>query len=141
MFADYCDDLDFDSHRRARPRRKNHFLFAALMFVAAYFTTITVHAQQDAIVLNEGNKSAIVGTVKEASDNFIIVTTSGKDMKVVLDDVNLSGPAETVFTPGMTVTVDGEMKGDDFGVPLMSARTVTATSPASGATPTTTAVQ
>lgn len=132
MFADYYEDLDFDRPAARPPRRKNHFLLATLMFCAAYFTTITVQAQpqaQDAIVLTEGKDAAIVGTVKEARENFIIVTTAGKDMKVVLDDVNLSGPAETVFTPGMTVTVDGEMKGDDFGVPLMSARTVTATSP------------
>ena len=130
----YCEGLDFKPRISPRPRKKHHYFFAAMMFVAAYFTTITVQAQpQDAIVLNESRAAATVGTVKEANENYLIVTTAGKDMKVVLDDVNLTGPAETVFTPGMTVTVDGEMKGDDFGVPLMSARSVTATSPASGA--------
>lgn len=131
MFAAYHEDLDFDAHIARPSRRTSHRYFAALMFLAAYFTTITVQAQpQDAIVLTEDKDAGIVGTVKEARENYLIVTTAGKDIKVVLDDVKLSGPAETIFTPGMTVTVDGEMKGDDFGMPLMSAKTVTAMAPA-----------
>lgn len=134
MFADYYEDLDFDRHIARRPRRKNHPVFAALMFIAAYFTTITVHAQQDAIQLNSNNIATVVGTVKEANDNYLVVTSAGKDIRVVLDDVHMQGEADTVFTPGMTVTVDGKMQGDDFGVPLMDAKSVTATSPATPVT-------
>ena len=131
MFATYHDDLDFDRRHAHRPRRKSHPVFAALMFIAAYFTTITVQAQpQDAIQLNSNNVATVVGTVKEANDNYLIVTSAGKDMKIVLDDVHMQGEADTVFTAGQTVTVDGMLKGDDFGMPLMKAKTVTATSPA-----------
>lgn len=131
----YYNDLDFDTlDAPARPRRKSHYFLAALVFVAAYFTTITVHAQpQDAIVLNSNKFATVVGTVKAADDNYVDIVTAGKDMRIVLDDVNLSGEADTIFTPGMTVTVDGIMKGEDFGVPLMSARSITATAPATGA--------
>ena len=130
MFADCYGGLDFNKSAPRRPRRKNHFFFAALMFLAAYFTTITVHAQQDAIHLNSNKMATVVGTVKEANDNYLIVTSAGKDMKIVLDDVHMRGEADTVFTRGMTVTVDGLMSGDDFGVPLMKAKSITATSPA-----------
>lgn len=138
MFATYYDDLDFDAHvmRSRRARRKSHPVFAALMFIAAYFTTITVQAQpQDAIQLNSSNIATVVGTVKEADDNYLIVTSAGKDMKIVLDDVHMQGEADTVFSVGQTVTVDGQMKGDDFGMPLMSAKTITATSPATPVVP------
>lgn len=136
MFADsYFDDLDFNHPRRTAPRRKNHFLLAALMFLAAYFTTITVQAQEDNISLGANKMASITGTVKEADENWVIVTTAGKDMKIVLDEVHLQGEADTIFTRGMTVTADGTMSGDDFGMPLMTAKVITATSPATGANP------
>lgn len=127
----FYDDLDFDSHASARPRRKNRLFLAALMFLAAYFTTITVQAQpQDGIALGQNESASVSGTVKEADENWVIVTSAGKDIKIVLDDVGLNGPTDTMFTPGMTVTADGKMTGDDFGMPIMEAKVISATSPA-----------
>lgn len=123
MFADTYDLPDF-VESRAKPHRRAHPVFAALMFLAAYFTTITVQAQ-DAIVLGQKDAS-VTGTVKEADENWVIVTSGGKDVKIVLDDVDMQGEADTLFTPGMMVTADGRMKGDDFGVALLEAKTVTA---------------
>ena len=45
----------------------------------------------------------------------------------MLDDVKLKAPADTVFEPGMLVSVDGKITGEDFGVPLVEATSVTAT--------------
>ncbi len=122
----YNPHHDFDDVRSQVAGGKRFFL-AALMFIAAYFTTITVNAQADAIQLNANNTAVITGTVKEADENFLIVNSAGKDMKIVLDDVHLQGPADTVFEPGMTVSAEGRMTGDDFGMPLFKASSITAT--------------
>ncbi|PZQ47875.1 MAG: hypothetical protein DI551_02620 [Micavibrio aeruginosavorus] len=118
-------------------------ILAILMFTASYLTTITVKAnaqaeagylgsdlapvQKDAIQLNANRTAVITGTVKEADENFLIIDSAGKEMKVILDDVHLQSPADTVFEPGMMVTVDGRMTGDDFGTPVVKAASVTAT--------------
>ena len=80
---------------------------ALVMFCVGYFTTITVNAA-DAIQLN-------------AND------TAVKEMKIVLDDVKLKAPTDTVVERGMLVSVDGKITGEDFGVPLVQATSVTAT--------------
>lgn len=117
----------------------NRLLMAALMFIASYMITITVNAQQpaaDAIQLNENDVTVITGTVKSAEENFVIIDSAGKEMKIVLDKVDMNGPADTLFSPGMQVTVDGRMTGNDFGLPLVTARSITATeSPPVRATP------
>lgn len=130
----YYDELDFVRTNHSAPRRRPHYLLAALVFVAAYFTTVTVNAQvqpqADAIQLNSSKIASVVGTVVEADDNWVVIETAGKKMKITLDDVDMQGAADTVFSPGMQVTVDGRMKGDDFGVPIMKAESITATAPA-----------
>lgn len=126
--------MEFDFRPAAPQRKRPHYVFAALMFLAAYFTTITVHAQSDGITLTSNKMASVTGTVTEADENWIVVNSAGKDMRIVLDDVHMQGEADTIFTPGMTVTVDGTMAGDDFGTPLMKAKTVTATAPAAPVT-------
>lgn len=118
----------------AKPRRRHHYLFAALMFVAAYMTTITVNAQpqQDSIVFGQNELTSVTGTVKEADEDWVVITTAGKDMRIDLGDVHLNTEADTVFKPGMTVTADGRMNGEDFGVPVMKAKSIAATAPATG---------
>ena len=106
----------------------HHARIALVMFCVGYFTTITVNAA-DAIQLNANNTAVITGTVKEAAENYLIIDSAGKDMKIVLDEVHLKAPADTVFERGMLVSVDGEIKGEDFGVPIVEAKSVTATEP------------
>lgn len=103
-----------------------------IIFVAAYFTTITVNAQTnaappDVIQLNEGDYSVMTGEIVDADENWIMINSAGKEMKIVLDKLNLKAEADEVFQKGMSVTVEGKITGDDFGVPLVRARSVTAT--------------
>ena len=116
----------------AKPRRRHHYFFAALMFIAAYMTTITVNAQpqQDSIVFGQNELTSVTGTVKEADEDWVVITTAGKDMRIDLGDVHLNTEADTVFKPGMSVTADGRMNGEDFGVPVMKAKSIAATAPA-----------
>lgn len=110
-----------------------HRLFlATLMFLASYMITVRVNAQpatQDAIQLNANQGAVITGTIKEADENFVIIDSAGKDMKIVLNRVKMQGEADTVFQPGMSVTVEGKMDGNDFGMPLVEAYSITATEP------------
>lgn len=122
--------LEFEPRKAAPPRRRHHYFFAALMFVAAYMTTITVNAQpQDQMVFNQNDMASVTGTVKDADENWVVITTAGKDMRIDLDDVDLNAESDTLFTPGMTVTADGRMNGEDFGVPVMKAKSIAATAP------------
>lgn len=99
-----------------------------MMFLSAYFVTVRVNAQvaADVIQLNANAPSLITGTITEASGNYVVIDSGGKPMKIVLDDVELKAPAEDVFTVGMNVSVQGEITGDDFGVTLVDAKSITA---------------
>ena len=99
---------------------------ALVMFCVGYFTTITVHAA-DAIQLHANDTAVITGTVLSAQDNTLTIDSAGKEMTVVLDDVKLRAPADTIFDRGMLVSVDGKITGDNFGVPIIKAKSVTAT--------------
>lgn len=110
----------------------NRMILTLLVFMSAYLITIRADAQTaivpaDTIQLNADKNAVITGTVKEADENWIIIDSAGKDMKIVLDKVHLKDESDKVFEPGMFVTVEGEMEGNDFGVPLVDARSVTAT--------------
>jgi hypothetical protein len=107
----------------------NRLLLATLMFLASYMITVRVNAQvapADGVQLH-ADGAVISGTVKEADENFVIIDSAGKDIKVVLDKVEMQGEADTVFQPGMVVTVDGKMDGDDFGMPIVQAHSISAT--------------
>lgn len=119
------------AHKHSPVSLSRSFLIAVI-FTMAYLTTITVQAQDvtasgDAIQLTENNRAVITGTIVSAEDNVVIVNAAGKDMKIDLTDVKLKAPADDVFEAGMNVTVEGEMNGNDFGVPLVRARAITAT--------------
>ncbi len=123
--------MEHDAHKHSSFSFGRSFLIV-LIFTMAYLTTITVQAQDvtssgDAIQLTENNRAVITGTIVSAEDNVVIVNAAGKDMKVDLTDVKLKAPADDVFEAGMNVTVEGEMNGNDFGVPLVKARAITAT--------------
>jgi len=117
----------------AVPARKA--FFAALMFLAAYFTTITVNAQSDALYLGQNKAAVVTGSVVRADENYVIVNSAGKDMKIVLDKIDLKGEADTLFSPGMIVSADGRMTGDDFGMPIFEAKNITATEAPEGSVP------
>lgn len=122
--------------RKAAPmaRRRHHYVFAALIFVAAYLTTITVNAQpqQDSIAFGQNELATVTGTVKEADEDWVVITAAGKDMRIDVDDVELHAETDTLFTPGMTVTADGRMNGEDFGMPVMKAKSIAAMAPTTG---------
>lgn len=120
----------FANHGIPRPAYGRIFV-VMLIFVAAYLASIRVHAQEtmvqgsDAIQLGTNSEAAVTGVIKQAEDNFMVIDVAGKDIKVVLDKIDLKADTDTLFQPGMSVTVNGKMKGDDFGTPLMEAHTVT----------------
>lgn len=121
-------------HTRIQSPSTSRFFLGGLMFIAAYFTTITVHAQEmrpapDVIQMNANAVTVITGEIVDADENWVIVNSSGKDMKIVLDKVKLKTEADEVFQKGMTVTVEGKITGDDFGTPLVEASSITATEP------------
>ena len=117
---------------QSRPSFPLHkIMFGLLFFIAAYMTTITVHAQEtittgDAIQLKTNNEAVITGSVVSADGNVVIINSAGREMKVDLDKVGLKAPAQSLFQQGMAVTVQGKMDGEDFGVPLVKATSITA---------------
>ncbi len=111
----------------------HRFMLGSAIFVAAYMTTITVHAQgyttptaPDRIELTSGNRAFITGTVKEVDDGALIIDNAGRDVKIDLDDVKTGGDADAIFESGMWVEASGEMKGDDFGTPIFKASNIRA---------------
>ncbi len=122
----------FSRNASAQPYHFNRIFFAALIFVAAYMTTISVKAQDvavhggDAIQLNANSHAVITGTVISADENFVMIDSAGKELKIILDRVDLTSPADEMFRKGMVVSVDGKMKGDDFGTPIVEAYSITA---------------
>lgn len=111
--------------------KMNRIFLASLIFTATYMTTITVKANAqtagDAIQLQANSETTLQGRITEVDDNFIIVDSNGKKVKVVLDDVELKAPAESVLSKDMYVVVSGKITGDDFGMMLLDAKSVTAT--------------
>lgn len=109
----------------------NRLFLASLIFTAAYMTTITVKANAqatgDAIQLEANSETSLQGRIEEIEDNFLIVDSSGKKIKVVLDDVEMNAPADTMFQKGMYVSVAGKISGDDFGTMILDAKSITAT--------------
>src|SRR5688572_6696820 len=116
------------------PSLRRRFLSGAMIFAAAYFTTITVNAsppsaspaRPDVIQLNDTGPAVVTGTVVEADENYVIIDSAGSQIRVNLSEVDLKDEADTVFKIGMDVTVEGKMTGDDFGTALMTAKTITA---------------
>lgn len=125
-------------------RSTNRAFFAALMFVAAYFTTVTVNAQTaafqssapggvttvtqgDTIRLGANEDTVITGTITGMGDGYLIVKAAGKDMRVGLSRVGVKSSTGDMFDVGMQVTATGRLSGNDFGTPILSARTVTVT--------------
>ena len=135
---DYHGDVTTSNHRTALSLSRRLFS-GALIFSAAYFVTISVNAgqaspanQPDVIQLNADAPGVVTGTVIEADEEHIIINSAGRQMRINLEDVDLQNDAGTVFAVGMDVTVEGEMQGDDFGMPVMLAKSVTAREPAKG---------
>lgn len=120
----------FANHSIPRPAYGRIFV-VMLIFIAAYLASIRVHAQEtmvqgsDAIQLGTNSEAAVTGVIRQAEDNFMVIDVAGKEIKVVLDKIDLKADADTLFRPGMSVTVNGKMKGNDFGTPLMEAHAVT----------------
>lgn len=141
--------FDFNAPKVTTPRRRRHYVLGALAFCAAYFITVTVHAQdavvpqtppvQGEITLGSNKVASVTGTVVEADENWVLISSAGRDMRVMLDKVNMKSEADNIFTPGMTVFVDGKMTGESFGVLVMQADTITAS--ATQAAPQTVPVQ
>jgi hypothetical protein len=108
----------------------NRAFLATLMFSSAYLITITVdanaQASTDAIQLQANSDTTLTGTIDEVQNNFLIVDTNGKKVKVVLNDVEMNAPAKTLFKKGMNVGVSGKVAGDAFGTMILDAKSVTA---------------
>lgn len=120
--------LRFNPHFTV-PRR---FFSGAMIFVAAYFVTISVNAQTsaqpapDVIQMNDNGPTIVTGTITEVNGNVVNIDSGGTPMRVNLEEVELRGGAEDVFKLGMDVTVTGEMTGNDFGTPIIKATQITA---------------
>lgn len=108
----------------------NKLLLAGLIFTGAYMTTVTVKANAqvtgDSIQMQANSETTLQGRIEDVQDNFIIVDSGGKKAKIVLDDVEMNAPAESMLTKGMYVTVSGKVSGDDFGMMILDAKSITA---------------
>ena len=122
------------NHQNSLSTLPRRFFSGTLIFMAAYFVTISVNAsapsanpaKPDVIQLKENGPAVITGTVVSADDNFVIINSAGTEMKITLEKVDMKDEADTLFKPGMEVSVEGEMTGNDFGTPVVSAKTITA---------------
>lgn len=130
------------NHNTTAPSFMRRLLSGALIFSAAYFVTVSVNAGQpsaakanppDVIQFNANAPGVVTGTVTVAEEDYVIINTAGREMRINLEKVDLQNDAGTVFTPGMDVTVEGEMQGEDFGMPIMLAKSITARETAAGA--------
>lgn len=126
---------DIVAHRQQNtPSIARRLFSGALIFSAVYFVTISVNASQptasanppDVIQLNADAPGVVTGTVTVAEEDYVVINTAGREMRINLSEVDLQNDAGTVFVPGMDVTVEGEMQGDDFGMPVMLAKSITA---------------
>ncbi len=124
-----------NNHSNFAPSFPRRLLSGALIFSAAYFVTISVNAGQpsaakanppDVIQLNANAPGVVTGTVTVAEEDYVIINTAGREMRINLEKVDLKNDAGTVFAPGMDVTVEGDMQGEDFGMPIMLAKSITA---------------
>ncbi len=120
-----------------------HPILALLMFITAYFVTISVRANaQDTVVtgdtiqLQEDQKALMTGRITEVADAHFDMESNGKTLRIFLKDVDLKRSADGVFSPGMYVTVRGDLRGEEFGKTLVRADSVVAS-----ATPTATIVE
>lgn len=123
------------NHHTSAPSFTRRLLSGALIFSAVYFVTVSVNAGQpsaakgnppDVIQLNADRPGVVTGTVVEAEEDYIVINSAGRNMRINLEEVDLQNDAGTVFARGMDVTVEGDMKGEDFGMPVMLARSITA---------------
>lgn len=110
-----------------------HPLLAALMFITAYFTTISVKANAqdtvvtgDAVQVQQNDESLITGTITDVDDRYFDMDSNGKTMRIMLHDVKMSADADDVFAIGMNVTVRGEFRGEEFGRTIVYAENVVA---------------
>lgn len=116
-------------------------IYGFVIFAAAYLTTITVSAtaqtstpvpaSPDVIEFSAKAGASITGTVTEADENWIVVNSGGRDIRIVLSDVGMNAESDDVFVKGMQIVAEGEMRGDDFGVPVMRATSIRAAQPSS----------
>jgi hypothetical protein len=117
-------------------RLPRHFFTSLLIFCTAYFVTISVNAQQppqaaasapaDVIQLKDNGPTVVTGTVTEAEDRHVVIDSAGTLMHIDLEEVELKGDAGAIFKIGMDVTVEGKMTGNDFGMPIIKASSITA---------------
>lgn len=117
---------------KTHPIIKHPFL-TLLMFIAAYFTTVSINANAqdtlvtgDAIQLQANQKALITGTITKVNDDNFEMSSNGKTLRIFLKDVEMAGAADTVFQPGMNVSVQGDMKGENFGMMEVRAKSIVA---------------
>lgn len=110
-----------------------HPFLALMMFLAGYFTTVTLKANAqdtlvtgDAIQLNENHGALVTGKIVNVDDTYFDMESNGKQMRVFLKDVKLRQKASSVLSKGMNVTVRGTFHGEEFGRMLMDAENVVA---------------
>lgn len=128
--------------------RLNKFLMAMLFFTAAYMVTINIgNAQQavnapaDGVQVGENGNVVINGRITEVRDGAVTIVSAGKEMKVDLKNIDLNTNSKAMFKNNMNVTITGSMNGDDFGVPIVDATSITATEPSAVKTTGTAAVR
>lgn len=113
--------------------------FAVFVFMAAYLTTVTVSAtaqtaivtplETGGIVVSDNGGANVTGTIIDADEDWVLIDAAGKEIRVSLNEVDLNAESDVVFEKGMMISVQGEMRGEEFGVPLMRAETVRAAQP------------
>lgn len=110
-----------------------HPLLALMMFLAGYFMTISVRANAqdmvvtgDAVQVQDDESALITGHITDVKKDHFDMESNGKTLRVFLTKVDMKSEADTVFTPGMHVSVKGELRGEEFGRTIVRAENVVA---------------
>lgn len=117
---------------QSQPLIKHPFLMF-MMFIAAYFTTVSLKANAqdtmvtgDAVQLQSNDNSLITGTITAVDREYFDMVSNESELRVYLLKVDMKGPASSVLSPGMNVSVSGEIRGEEFGRTIVRAKNVVA---------------
>jgi len=121
------------AERHAAPAIVRHPFLVLMIFTAAYFTTITVKAnaqdaqvQGDAIQVQSNDQAVITGTITKIADDNFEMSSNSKVLRIFLSDIDMKGPPSSIFRVGENVSVRGDLRGTDFGVMEVRAKSVVA---------------
>lgn len=89
------------------------FLILTLSVLMAGVFALSAHAQDDTVIIDEGDDSVIEGTVTDILYESVYVNVAGEEIKVNVDSLEIDNNLEEYFPIGTQVQVIGDV--DEFG--------------------------